>query len=79
MPSQPNFSVDEKACIIQNAYVVPEVRGACGVIREVHPGTGFGGQRQQPLSWSTPHVYLVDLGPKGALTTPEGLLQPDLN
>lgn len=72
MPNEPRFMVGDRACVIQSNFVVPEVRGACGLIREVHQGATFGDVPRETRRWD----YLVAFGlPLGEQTLPEGLFE----
>ena len=59
MPNESRFNVGDKVRVIQSDLVVAEVRGAYGLIREVHRGATFGtvprGTRRRD--------YLVDFCP----------------
>jgi hypothetical protein len=77
----PKFKVGDKVKIpTTQEHVVPHLRGATGVIREVRPGTGFHGKTLSDSGkldqWSTPHRYSVDFGSLiGLLDIQQGLLE----
>jgi hypothetical protein len=72
MQNEFNFNVGDKVCIIQSNHVVPGIRGACGLVREVREGATFG----NPPRGIRRRAYVVNFGPPlGEQLIPEGLLE----
>ncbi len=72
MPNQSRFNKNDKVCVIQSASVIPEIRGACGIILEVNQGDAWGTPPRETRRWN----YEVDFGPPlGERSVPQGLLE----